>query len=106
MLYVLKSDNHVIISGLFKKILVAFFLGLLAWAYQAIQPPPPRICGSADGPPVTAPRVKLSDGRHLAYIEYGVPKNEAKHKIIYVHGLDSCRHDAVIATQLSPVRIL
>lgn len=89
-------------SGLFKIILVAFFVGLLAWAYQAIQPPPPRICGSADGPPVTAPRVKLSDGRHLAYKEHGVPKNEAKHKIIYVHGLGSCRHDAVIATQLSP----
>ncbi|CAL5334548.1 unnamed protein product [Camellia sinensis] len=32
---------------------------------EATRPPPPRICGSADGPPVTAPRIKLSDGRHL-----------------------------------------
>lgn len=97
-----QSSSIQLPSGLFKKILVAFVLGLLAWAYQAIKPPPPRICGSADGPPVTAPRVKLSDGRHLAYKEHGVPKDEAKHKIIYVHGLGNCRHDAVISTQLSP----
>ncbi|PSS01373.1 Lysophospholipase BODYGUARD 2 precursor [Actinidia chinensis var. chinensis] len=89
-------------SGMFKKILVVFFMGFMAWAYQAIQPPPPKICGSADGPPVTAPRIKLSDGRHLAYKEHGVPKDKAKYKIVYVHGFDSCRHDAVIATSLSP----
>ena len=77
--------------------------GFLAWAYQAIQPPQPNKCGSPGGPPVTATRIKLSDGRHLAYKEHGVPKNEAKYKIVYVHGFDSCRHDAVIATNLSPV---
>lgn len=78
-------------------------MGFLAWAYKAIQPPPPKICGSADGPPVTAPRIKLSDGRHLAYKEHGVPKEMAAHKIVFVHGLDSCRHDAVVAKTLSPV---
>ncbi|VVA90482.1 unnamed protein product [Arabis nemorensis] len=31
-------------------------------------------------------RVKLRDGRFLAYVEEGVPKEEAKHKIIIVHG--------------------
>ncbi|XP_057507072.1 uncharacterized protein LOC130790155 [Actinidia eriantha] len=89
-------------SGMFKKFLVVFFMGFMAWAYQAIQPPPPKICGSADGPPVTAPRIKLSDGRHLAYKEHGVPKDKAKYKIVYVHGFDTCRHDAVTDTQLSP----
>ncbi|KAK9289781.1 hypothetical protein L1049_007940 [Liquidambar formosana] len=89
-------------SGMFKKILVVLFMGVLAWAYQAIQPPSPKICGSPDGPPVTAPRIKLSDGRHLAYKEHGVPKDIAKYKIVFVHAFDACRHDAVVATTISP----
>ncbi|KAA8518587.1 hypothetical protein F0562_016061 [Nyssa sinensis] len=89
-------------SGMFKTILVVFFMGLLAWAYQATRPPQPKICGSPDGPPVTATRIKLSDGRHLAYKEHGVNKDVAKYKIVFVHGFDSCRHDTVVATTLSP----
>uniref|UniRef100_A0A2N9H830 AB hydrolase-1 domain-containing protein n=1 Tax=Fagus sylvatica TaxID=28930 RepID=A0A2N9H830_FAGSY len=85
-----------------KKTVVLFFVGFLAWAYKAIQPPPPKICGSPDGPPVTAARIRLSDGRHLAYIELGVPKETAKYKIVFVHGIDSCRHDAVVPKTLSP----
>ncbi|KAL5974663.1 hypothetical protein ACLOJK_031333 [Asimina triloba] len=51
--------------GIFGMILVVFFMGFIAWIYQAIQPPPPKVCGSANGrPPVTAPRIKLSNGRH------------------------------------------
>ncbi|KAL6988405.1 hypothetical protein U1Q18_014153 [Sarracenia purpurea var. burkii] len=89
-------------SGIFKKTLVVIFMGIMAWAYPAVRPPPPRVCGSADGPPVTAPRIKLSDGRYLAYKEYGVPRDRAKYKIVFVHGFDCCRHDAVVATRLSP----
>ncbi|CAH9127798.1 unnamed protein product [Cuscuta epithymum] len=89
-------------SGFLGKIAVVSFIGILAWAYLATQPPPSKLCGSPDGPPITAPRMKLSDGRHLAYEEFGVPKDQAAYKIVYVHGFDSCRHDAVIATNLSP----
>ncbi|KZV51603.1 hypothetical protein F511_35106 [Dorcoceras hygrometricum] len=86
-----------------KKILLVCFMGIFAWAYQAIRPPPPKICGSADGPPVTASRIKLNDGRYLAYKEYGVPQETAKHKIVFIHGINSCRHDAaVITASLSP----
>ncbi|XP_054804787.1 uncharacterized protein LOC129307791 isoform X2 [Prosopis cineraria] len=85
-----------------KAALAVSFIGFLAWAFQAIQPPPPKTCGSSNGPPVTSPRIKLRDGRHLAYREYGTPKDAANYKIIYVHGFDSCRHDAVIAERLSP----
>ena len=81
------------------------FIGFLAWAYQAIQPPPPKICGSPGGPRITAPRIKLRDGRNLAYKEHGVPKDAAKNKIIFVHDFDSCRHDAYVAKALSPVTI-
>ena len=77
-------------------------MGIVAWAYQAIQPPPPKICGSPGGAPITAPRIKVRDGRHLAYREQGVSKDSAKHKIVYVHGFDSCRHDTVVP-YLSPV---
>ncbi|PON42451.1 Alpha/beta hydrolase fold [Parasponia andersonii] len=88
-------------SGLLKKGLALLFVGIAAWTYQAIQPPAPKICGSPGGPQVTAPRIKLRDGRHLAYKEQGVSKDSAKHKIVYVHGFDSCRHDTIVP-YLSP----
>ncbi|CAH1435121.1 unnamed protein product [Lactuca virosa] len=88
--------------GIIKKsLLIIFVNGFLAWAYQAACPPPPKKLGSPDGPPITSPRIKLRDGRHLSYKEYGVPKEVAKYKIIYVHGFDSNKHFAVVATSAS-----
>lgn len=80
--------------GLMKKFLLVSSIGLLAWAYQACLPPPSKICGTSDGPQVTAARVKLRDGRHLAYKESGISKEKAKYKIVFIHGFDSCRHDS------------
>ncbi|KAL4605840.1 hypothetical protein ACB092_09G059100 [Castanea dentata] len=97
-----QNSSYKLPSGMLKRAVVLFFVGILAWAYKATQPPPPKICGSPDGPPVTAARIKLSDGRHLAYKEHGVPKETANYKIVFVHGFDSCRHDAVVAKILSP----
>ncbi|CAH9097281.1 unnamed protein product [Cuscuta europaea] len=71
--------------------------GILGWAYQSLNPPPPKICGSPGGPPITGPRIKLRDGRFLAYKEHGAPKHTAKFKVILVHGFGSCRHEASIA---------
>ncbi|KAL2899703.1 putative 2-succinyl-6-hydroxy-2 4-cyclohexadiene-1-carboxylate synthase, partial [Bienertia sinuspersici] len=90
------------LSGLFKKFLLLGLVGFFAWAYQATRPPAPKICGTPDGPPITAPRIKLNDGRHLAYKEHGVPKDKAQYKFVYIHGFDSCRHHAVVANFLSP----
>jgi len=87
------------------KIAAVFFVGLVALAYQAIHPPPPRTCGSPHGPPITGPRIQLRDGRHLAYKEHGVPRQLAKNKIVFLHGFGSSRHDAVIATNLPKVCI-
>ncbi|ONK71253.1 uncharacterized protein A4U43_C04F6500 [Asparagus officinalis] len=72
---------------------------LAGWGYQAIQPPPPKLCGSPNGPPITSPRIQLSDGRFLAYKESGTPKNKAKHKIILVHGFDNCKELILPASQ-------
>ncbi|XP_055830966.1 uncharacterized protein LOC129899993 isoform X3 [Solanum dulcamara] len=67
-------------KGMLGKVLVVLLISGLAWAFPALLPPPPRICGSPDGPTVTGPRIKLRDGRHLAYKEHGVPKEKAKYK--------------------------
>lgn len=80
---------------MFVQIALVGLVGAVVWIYQAIKPAPSKICGSPKGPPVTATRVKLRDGRYLAYKEMGVPKEKAKHKIVYVHGFDQCRHDAM-----------
>ncbi|KAL8168205.1 hypothetical protein V2J09_009704 [Rumex salicifolius] len=96
-----KSKSSGLPSGLIGSILFILLVGCLAWAYQATRPPPPKICGSPGGPPITAPRIKLRDGRYLAYKEHGVPKDKAKYKFVYVHGFDSCRHHAAIATEIS-----
>ncbi|XP_062091778.1 uncharacterized protein LOC133797763 isoform X1 [Humulus lupulus] len=88
-----------------KRIGLVLVIVLVSLAYQTIRPPPPKVCGSPGGPPITAPRIKLRDGRHLAYKEYGVPLKVSKYKIIYVHSFGSCRHHAVVATTLSPEAI-
>lgn len=83
------------------KVAAVLSIGLLALAYQASLPEPTKICGTPEGPPITAPRVELRDGRHLAYKEHGVPKEQAKYKVIFVHGFHSCRHHVVIKQNLA-----
>ncbi|KAB2606490.1 hypothetical protein D8674_006207 [Pyrus ussuriensis x Pyrus communis] len=48
-----------------------------------------------------SPRIKLADGRHLAYRESGVPKNKANYKIIMVHGFGSSKEMSFLAPQAS-----
>ncbi|XP_011090350.1 uncharacterized protein LOC105171048 [Sesamum indicum] len=66
-------------------IAVGLVVGFLGYVYVALRPPSPKLCGSPGGPSVTSPRVRLGDGRHLAYKERGLPKEQAKHKIIVSH---------------------
>lgn len=73
-----------------------------AWAYMRMKPPPPKVCNSPGGPTVTSPRIRLSDGRYLAFKEKGVPKEKAKFKVIVVHGFDSSKD---IYLPLSQVKI-
>ncbi|XLR41135.1 hypothetical protein S83_025795 [Arachis hypogaea] len=61
-------------------------VSVVIYAYKRIMPPPPK------GPPViTSPRIKLRDGRHLAYSERGVLRENATYKVILVHGYDSSK---------------
>lgn len=86
--YLRKGYNEfdLLFVGMFVPVVLALVGLLFGWGYKATRPPPPKICGSLGGPPVTSPRVRLSDGRHLAYREAGVPKEMAEHKIIIIHG--------------------
>lgn len=96
-----KSGSRSAISkGVWKKLAFVSIVGFLAWAYKAIQPPPPVICGTPNGPPVTAPRIRLQDGRHLAYKESGIPKERAKYKIIMTHGFLGSRNDSLFSEEL------
>ena len=67
----------------------------------ALRPPPPRVCGTPGGPPVTARRVRLSDGRHLAYEESGVPRETARYRVVFSHGFTGSRLDTLRASQVS-----
>ncbi|KAJ8422082.1 LOW QUALITY PROTEIN: hypothetical protein Cgig2_010862 [Carnegiea gigantea] len=68
----------------------------------AIKPPPPKICGPPGGPPVTSPRIKLKDGRHLAYGEAGVSKEEAKYKVVVIHGFNISEDLNLLISQSDP----
>jgi len=81
-------------------IAVAVLVILVGLVYKAIKPPAPKICGSIGGPQVTSPRVKLSDGRNLAYREFGVPKEEARHKIIVIHGYNGFKDQILPVSQV------
>ncbi|KAL6989256.1 hypothetical protein U1Q18_015008 [Sarracenia purpurea var. burkii] len=83
---------------MFKTIIVVLLIGFLAWAFQTTRPPPPRICGTPGGPAISSPRIKLRDGRHLAYKEHGVPKETAKYKLIFIHGFGGGKKDGSILT--------
>ncbi|KAI3716774.1 hypothetical protein L1987_67899 [Smallanthus sonchifolius] len=87
-------------SGVLKILLFVLFAEVCAWAYKTALPPPPRKLGS-----LTSPRIKLHDGRHLSYKEYGVPKDVAKSKIIYVHCFDCSKYQDPFAFSASPAVI-
>ncbi|KAI3877625.1 hypothetical protein MKW92_017683 [Papaver armeniacum] len=78
-------------SNMLIKVTVGLLVGVLGYVYQAIKPPIPKPCGSLDGPPVSSPRIRLSDGRYLAYKESGVPKSKARFKTIVVHGFNDAK---------------
>ncbi|RVW85191.1 hypothetical protein CK203_032876 [Vitis vinifera] len=60
-----------------------------------------KLCDSLGGPPVTAQRIRLKDGRWLAYSETGVPRDKAKFKIILAHGFTGSRLDLLRASPVT-----
>ena len=40
---------------------------------------------------IVAEKVQLPNGRHFAYVEQGASKEEARHNVLFAHGLFSSR---------------
>lgn len=72
-------------------LLLGFFLVRMGMDSSTTQAPPTESTELEEYPPVTSSRIKLRDGRFLAYIERGVPKNRSNYKIIIVHGFGSSK---------------
>ena len=81
-------------------VLLAAMALVAGWFLNAVRPPPPTPCGTPGGPPVTAPRVRLRDGRYLAYAESGVSRDRARFKVVYSHGFSGGRMDSPRASQV------
>ncbi len=83
-------------------------MGLLGMVYQGTQQlPPPQTTedsspssSSSSSSSLMKSRIKLNDGRYLAYSERGVSKEKAKYKIIIVHGLGSSKEMNFLAPQV------
>ncbi|XP_074293969.1 uncharacterized protein LOC141621208 [Silene latifolia] len=84
---------------MFVQVAVPVAVAVVVIAYKALKPPPPKICGTPGGPPVTSPRIKLKDGRYLAYREAGVSKDEAAYKIVFIHGFNSSKFQSLPVSQ-------
>jgi len=82
-------------TGIMKRLPRLALVFLVALLYRQLQAPAPRVPGTPGGPPVTSPRIRLKDGRHLAYHESGVPREQARYRIVFMHGFDSCRYDVL-----------
>ncbi|XP_011654395.1 uncharacterized protein LOC101208945 [Cucumis sativus] len=74
-------------------------VSLLGLFFQATQLPPPQNNGESVGLSVSSPRIRLRDGRFLAYRERGVSKNDSINRIIVSHGFGSSKDMNVLATQ-------
>ena len=49
----------------------------------------------------SALRIKLSDGRYLAYREKGVPKSKSNYRVIIVHGFGSSKEMSFVAPEVN-----
>ncbi|KAG7623838.1 putative alpha/beta hydrolase-1 [Arabidopsis thaliana] len=79
-------------------VLLLVIVGFISYyVYKSITPPPP--IPLPENVSEISPRIKLNDGRHLAYKELGFPKDKAKNKIIIVHGNGNSKDVDLYITQ-------
>nr|GLL32381.1 probable lysophospholipase BODYGUARD 1 [Ipomoea trifida] len=78
--------------------LLGFMMGCFGCAGQPTEPKIESKAVVDDQPVVTSPRVRLSDGRFLAYRERGVPKIKSSYRIIIVHGFGSSKDMSFMAS--------
>ncbi|XP_030503020.2 uncharacterized protein LOC115718395 isoform X1 [Cannabis sativa] len=89
-------------SGLVSRTALRVVIGVLGIIFMAThQSPSPHIDGDDDDSshPIISQRIRLKDGRFLAYKEKGVPKTRSNYKIIIVHGFGSSKDMNFLAPQ-------
>nr|AAM92287.1 hypothetical protein [Oryza sativa Japonica Group] len=80
--------------------LLGYSSSAASWLYRRAAAPARAYCGAERGPPpVTAARVRLRDGRHLAYHESGVAREAARVRVVFSHGFTGSRLDGLGASQ-------
>ncbi|XP_030456695.1 uncharacterized protein LOC115677644 [Syzygium oleosum] len=76
-------------------LLLGIFLVRMGMESSTVQAPPTETMEESteleEYPPVTSSRIKLRDGRFLAYTERGVPKSRSNYKVVIVHGFGSSK---------------
>lgn len=86
----------------FKKVVV-LMLGCLGLSKQPTLPAPQaetRESSSVDVGICGSQKIRLSDGRFLAYTERGVPRNLSDYRVIVVHGFGSTKEMNFMASQV------
>lgn len=83
--------------------LFGMMMGCLGLRNQPTRPSPSETSESQQADLLSdskSPRIRLSDGRYLAYREVGVPKDESNYRIIVVHGFGSSKEMNFLAPQV------
>ncbi|KAI3411454.1 AB hydrolase-1 domain-containing protein, partial [Psidium guajava] len=78
---------------------VAVLLMGLMVLYKAAQLPPPQDAVLAAETATTCTRIRLRDGRYLAYRERGIARERSNYKVIVVHGFGSSKEMSFQAPQ-------
>lgn len=79
-------------AGFVRRLVMLITVVAGSMIFKAISTPPPvKELNSPNGPTVTAPRIKMRDGRYLAYREVGVDREKARHYIVHIHGYGGSR---------------
>lgn len=73
---------------------------LAASSSQIYESSSPATTSTVDPLVVVPPRIRLGDGRYLAYKESGVPKSKSNYRIIIVHGFGSSKEMNFMAPQV------
>ncbi|KZV47157.1 hypothetical protein F511_05208 [Dorcoceras hygrometricum] len=77
-------------------------MGCLGLSKRSTRPDLPVVTvdsSAVDLQMVNSPRIRLTDGRFLAYREIGVPKNKSAFRIVVIHGFGSSKDMNFMASQ-------
>lgn len=78
-------------------------VGCLGFLTKPTQPAETAESSSGDEQSCNSHKIRLTDGRLLAYSERGVSKDEASYRVIIVHGFASSKEMKFTASQVNEI---